>query len=173
MLGMGLERRPGYSRDRTWETRIFDDAVLCSARTIQQFDYVTERRNRLPGCASTNRVHPANPPMTGTAYLDGTDWRAGIGLLAAPRIAIIQDLDRTPGGGVITNGAVRDLPAVSKLDFPMFTPFADCHVVVSVPLSIAAELPETPARIRSKEKRIMLVSAASPLNRNAREPNPE
>jgi len=83
--------------------------------------------------------------MTGTAYLGATDWRAGIGL-PAPRIAIIQDLDPTPGDGVITNGVVRDLPAVSNLDFPMFTPFADCHVVVSVPLSIAAE-PEKPLNL--------------------------
>jgi regulator of RNase E activity RraA len=142
--------------------------------------------------------------MTGTAYLDRTDWWAGIDLLPLPRIAVIQDLDPTPGGGacvgevhaailkalhcdgVITNGAVRDLPAVSKLDFPMFAPlvavshaylhlvdygqpveifglqiragdllFADCHGVVSIPLAIAAELPEAAERIRSKEKRIV------------------
>jgi regulator of RNase E activity RraA len=101
---------------------------------------VTEGSNRLLGYAATSRVHSANPPMTGTAYLDRTDWWAGIDVLPVPRIAVIQDLDPAPGGGacvgevhaailkalhcdgVITNGAVRDLPGVSKLDFPMFAP---------------------------------------------------
>jgi 4-hydroxy-4-methyl-2-oxoglutarate aldolase len=167
---------------------------------------VTEGRNRLLGYAATSRVRSANPPMTGTAYLDRTDWWSGINLLPMPRIAVIHDLDPEPASGacagevhaailkalhcngVITNGAVRDLPAVSKLDFPMFAPFvavshaymhlvdhgqpveifglqvragdllyADCHGVVSIPLEIAAELPEAAARIRSKEQRIVQV----------------
>ena len=90
--------------------------------------------------------------------------------------------------GAITNGAVRDVPAISELDFPMFAPmvgvshaythsmdfgqpveifglqiragdllYADCHGVVSIPLEIAAELPETADRIRSKEQRIVQV----------------
>ncbi len=33
--------------------------------------------------------------------------------------------------------------------------YADCHGVVSIPLEIAAELPETAARMRSKEQRIV------------------
>ena len=58
-----------------------------------------------------------------------------------PRIAVIQDLDTEPGGGaavgevhaailkaldfdgLITNAAVRDLPAVNGLGFPIFAPF--------------------------------------------------
>ncbi len=35
--------------------------------------------------------------------------------------------------------------------------YADCHGVVSIPLEIAAELPEVAARIRSKEERIVQV----------------
>jgi len=168
---------------------------------------VTKGANRLLGYAATSKVRSANPPMTGTAYtayLDPTDWWSNIGELPAPRIAVIQDTDSSPGrgacvgevhaailkalqcNGVITNGAVRDLPAVSKLDFPMFAPlvsvshaymhsmdfgqpveifglqvragdllYADCHGVVSIPIEIAAELPEAAARIRSKEQRIV------------------
>jgi regulator of RNase E activity RraA len=144
--------------------------------------------------------------MTGTLYFDRTDWWTNIDSLPVPRVAVIQDVDSTPGGGacvgevhaailkalhcvgVITNGAVRDLPAVSEMEFPMFAPsvavshaymhsvdfgqpvdifglriragdllYADCHGVVSVPLEIAADLPEAAARIRSKEQRIVQV----------------
>jgi 4-hydroxy-4-methyl-2-oxoglutarate aldolase len=35
--------------------------------------------------------------------------------------------------------------------------FADCHGVVSIPLEIAAEVPEAAARIRAKEQRIVQV----------------
>jgi len=167
---------------------------------------VTKGATRLLGYAATSRVRSSNPPMTGAMYLDRTDWWTNMGHLPVPRVAVIQDTDPTPGGGacvgevhaailkalhcvgVITNGAVRDLPAVSEMGFPMFAPFvavshaymhtlefeqpveifglrihagdllyADCHGVVSIPLEIAAELPEAAARIRAKEQRIVQV----------------
>jgi 4-hydroxy-4-methyl-2-oxoglutarate aldolase len=170
---------------------------------------VTKGNTRLLGYASTSRVRSSNPPITGTAYLDRTDWWDAIKRPPLPRIAVIQDVDAVPGGGacvgevhaailkalhcngVITNGAVRDLPAVSRLSFPMFAPYvavshaymhlvdygepveilglqiragdllyADCHGVISIPLDIAAELPEAAARIRSKEQRIVQVCMA-------------
>jgi len=76
--------------------------------------------------------------MSGNAYVDRTDWWEAIRRLPIPRIAVIQDLDAPAGGastvgevhaailkafhceGVITNGAVRDLPGVSRMQFPMF-----------------------------------------------------
>jgi regulator of RNase E activity RraA len=167
---------------------------------------VTEGATRLLGYAATSKVRSTNPPMTGAFYLDRTDWWTNIDELPVPRIAVIQDVDPVPGVGacvgevhaailkalhcigVITNGAVRDLPAVSKLGFPMFAPsvavshaymhsvdfgepveifglriragdllYADCHGVVSIPLEIAAELPEAADRIRSKEQRIVQI----------------
>jgi 4-hydroxy-4-methyl-2-oxoglutarate aldolase len=102
---------------------------------------VTKGDTRLLGYASTSRVHTSNPPVTGKAYLDRTDWWDSDGRLPLPRIAVIQDVDPEPGGGAcmgevhaailkalccggaITNGAVRDLPAVSKLKFSLFAPF--------------------------------------------------
>jgi regulator of RNase E activity RraA len=91
---------------------------------------------RLLGYAATFTVRSADPPMSGNAYVDRTDWWESIGRLPIPRIAVIQDLDAggasTAGEvhaaifkafqceGLITNGAVRDLPGVSRMQFPMF-----------------------------------------------------
>jgi 4-hydroxy-4-methyl-2-oxoglutarate aldolase len=125
------------------------------ANAIEQFDVrlrnvgftrpglrcVTQGGARLLGYASTSKVRTSDPPVTGRAYLDRTDWWDSVGRLPAPRIAVIQDVDPTPGsgaclgevhaailkalgcGGAITNGAVRDVPAVSNLNFPLFAPF--------------------------------------------------
>jgi regulator of RNase E activity RraA len=101
---------------------------------------VTGGSPRVLGYAATCRVRSADPPMSGNAYVDRTDWWDTIGLLPAPRIAVFQDLDAADSGastigevhaailkalrceGVITNGSVRDIPAVSEMDFPMFAP---------------------------------------------------
>lgn len=93
---------------------------------------------QLVGYAATCRIRTSDPPVSGGMYLERTDWWERIGSLPAPRVAVIQDLDAessigSPVGevhaavlkafgcaGVITNGAVRDLPAVSRMGFPMF-----------------------------------------------------
>jgi 4-hydroxy-4-methyl-2-oxoglutarate aldolase len=76
--------------------------------------------------------------MSGNAYLDRTDWWAAIEQLPVPRIAVIQDIDAGSGlgsamgevhaailkalhcDGVITNGAVRDVPGITGMRFPAF-----------------------------------------------------
>jgi len=100
----------------------------------------TQKEPRLLGYAATFRVRSSDPPKTGGAFLDRTDWWEHIEELPAPRVAVIRDLEPTPSGscvgeihaailralhcqGVITNGAVRDLPAVTKLGFPMFAQY--------------------------------------------------
>jgi 4-hydroxy-4-methyl-2-oxoglutarate aldolase len=159
---------------------------------------------RILGYAATCRVRSAEPPVTGRAYVDRTDWWEAIGRLPVPRIAVIQNLDSAVGAastigevhaailkafqceGVITNGAVRDLPGVRRLKFAMFagavsvshsymhivdfgTPveifglqihsgdllFADMHGVLSIPLEIAAELPEVAAEVRNTDRAIV------------------
>jgi len=90
------------------------------------------------GYAATCRVKSSDPPVTGGYYFDRTDWWSAIESLPAPRIAVIQDVDPEPGTGAcvgevhaamlkafkcvaaITNGAVRNLPAVAAMGFPMF-----------------------------------------------------
>ena len=165
---------------------------------------VTGGSPRLLGYAATCRVRSADPPMSGNAYVDRTDWWETIGLLPVPRIAVFQDLDAASSGastigevhaailkafhceGVITNGSVRDIPGVSRMQFPMFASavsvshsymhivdfgapveifglrvrsgdllYADIHGVVSIPLEIAARIPETASEIRAKEQEII------------------
>jgi 4-hydroxy-4-methyl-2-oxoglutarate aldolase len=105
----------------------------------------TEDFPSILGFAATCRIRSSEPPMSGNAYLDRTDWWSAIGSLPVPRVAIVQDIDPGPSlgacvgevhaailkafgcTGVITNGAVRDIPAAARMQFPMFAR----HVAVS------------------------------------------
>jgi 4-hydroxy-4-methyl-2-oxoglutarate aldolase len=167
---------------------------------------VTEGKSHLLGYAVTSKVRFSNPSVMGLPYLDRTDWWSAVDRLPLPRIAVIKDMDSEPGSGatagevhaailkafhfdgLITNGAVRDVPAVSRLGFAMFAPFvavshsymhlvsygepveilglqirtgdllyAEDHGVISIPLDIAAEIPEVAARIQSKDQRIVKI----------------
>jgi 4-hydroxy-4-methyl-2-oxoglutarate aldolase len=113
------------------------------------------------GYAMTLRVRTANPPMEGGAYADRTDWWQALEALPKPHVVVIQDMDKTPGigafigdvhaailqamgcVGVITNGAVRDLPAVQSRGFHLFSKsvspsHAYVHVIdVGAPVEIA------------------------------------
>jgi 4-hydroxy-4-methyl-2-oxoglutarate aldolase len=90
------------------------------------------------GHAVTAQIRSSGPPVEGHAYLDRTDWWNAVLSVPPPRVVVIQDIDRTPGRGgfigevhanilmalecvgAVTNGAVRDLPAVSAMGFPLF-----------------------------------------------------
>ncbi len=92
----------------------------------------------MAGYAVTARVRTAEPPMIGRAYPDRTDWWNYLLTIPAPRVVVLEDLDRNPGVGscagevhahifkalgcvgLITNGAVRDLPAVESIGFCFF-----------------------------------------------------
>lgn len=99
---------------------------------------VTGRYPRVIGFAATCRVNTDGPSITGAPYTETTDWWTAIEALPLPRIAVIQS-DHRPGesssaigevhaailrafgcAAAITNGSVRDLPAVSALNFPLF-----------------------------------------------------
>lgn len=97
------------------------------------------------GYAVTSRIKTSNPPPAGPYYYDRNDWWGLMLKQPAPHVAVIQDIDEKRGigasvgevhssilqalhcVGVVTDGAVRDLPAVRTLHFPMFA----CHVSVS------------------------------------------
>jgi regulator of RNase E activity RraA len=90
------------------------------------------------GHAVTARIRCSAPPPTGGSYHDRTDWWNYIATVPGPRIVVVQDVDEQPGLGAwvgevhteilraldcvgyVTNGSVRDLPAVRTAGFPMF-----------------------------------------------------
>ena len=90
------------------------------------------------GYAVTARIHGSTPPPVGQTYNDRTDWWNYIVTVPAPRIVVIEDTDQRPGLGamvgevhanilralgcvaIVTNGAVRDLPAVRELGLQLF-----------------------------------------------------
>jgi regulator of RNase E activity RraA len=91
------------------------------------------------GFAVTLRLHGSNPPMEGGAYIERTDWWDKLDQQPVPHVIAIEDTDRRVGTGalvgethaailqamgcvgVMTNGAVRDLPAVERLRFQFFS----------------------------------------------------
>ena len=92
------------------------------------------------GYAFTLQVRSYAPPTKRGAYdLENTLWWDALLAVPAPRILIVQDMDRHPGVGalvgelhatilktlgcvgVVTNGAVRDVDRVRALDFHMFS----------------------------------------------------
>ena len=102
-------------------------------------------RCRLPalppmvGYAMTLRVRSSSPSWKGANYLDRTDWWARLLEQPLPRVLVIEDEDRHPGTGAfigeihaailqamgtigaVTNGAARDLPAIERLGFSVFS----------------------------------------------------
>lgn len=90
------------------------------------------------GYAATARIRTTDPPMEGRNYYDGGEWWDFLQKIPSPRVVVIEDLDKPPGLGafigevhanilralgcigVVTNGAVRDLPQVRSTGFRMF-----------------------------------------------------
>ncbi len=99
-------------------------------------------RPSMIGYAATARIRTAMPPMEPNQsfdYYDRMDWWKNILTIPAPRVVIIEDVDSPPGVGafigevhanillslgcvgVVTNGAVRDLPDIRTTEFQMFS----------------------------------------------------
>jgi 4-hydroxy-4-methyl-2-oxoglutarate aldolase len=90
------------------------------------------------GYAVTGRIRSANAPMSGRYYYRMDFWRY-LATLPGPRVMVLEDIDGQPGLGAfvgemhaviglalncigyVTNGAVRDLPAVKELGFHLFS----------------------------------------------------
>jgi regulator of RNase E activity RraA len=99
---------------------------------------LTSRPSPLVGYAVTVRIRSANPQKDGHLYVDRTDWWSCFKEFPEPRVVVVQDIDEQPGtgafmgevhgailqalgcAGVITNGAVRDLPALQKGGLQVF-----------------------------------------------------
>ncbi|MFZ0523875.1 MAG: RraA family protein [Candidatus Acidiferrales bacterium] len=90
------------------------------------------------GYAATARIRTSDPPMEGRNYYDGGEWWDFLQKIPSPRVVVIEDLDKPPGRGafvgevhanilralgcigLVTNGAVRDLPQVRPTGFQLF-----------------------------------------------------
>lgn len=91
------------------------------------------------GYAATLKIRGGSPPTTGAStYVEQTAWWDYILSLPEPRIVVVQDISTTPGRGAllgevhttilralgcigaVTNGTVRDLPAIESLGMHVF-----------------------------------------------------
>jgi 4-hydroxy-4-methyl-2-oxoglutarate aldolase len=90
------------------------------------------------GYAATVKIRGASPPMGSATYSDQTDWWDYVLSVPAPRVLVVQDVSSTKSlgallgevhvnilralgcVGAVTDGAVRDLPAIEELRFPLF-----------------------------------------------------
>jgi 4-hydroxy-4-methyl-2-oxoglutarate aldolase len=97
------------------------------------------------GNAVTGTIRTARTPTLVHSYYDRTDWWNHLLAVPEPRVIVVQDIGKQPGFGsflgevhanilralgcvgAVTNGAVRDLPAVEALGFHLFAG----HVSVS------------------------------------------
>ncbi len=148
----GTARRQVISSAALEAIRSFDTCTIANA--IERFGLrlrnegytrpglraVTGGCPRILGYAVTFQIRSSDPPMTGNAYMDRTDWWNSVSSLPGPKVAVIQTLDpsATAGSaagsvhaailqalgceGLITNGPVRDLPALQALNFPVLAP---------------------------------------------------
>ena len=141
--------------------------------------------------------------MSGRCYYDRMDFWKYLATLPEPRVLVLEDVDHRPGLGAfvgeihaaiglalncigyVTNGAVRDLPAVKALGFHLFSGsvsvshayahfvdfgdpvtigglkispgdliHGDCHGVQTIPLEIAARIPEEAEKVISSESEL-------------------
>jgi regulator of RNase E activity RraA len=90
------------------------------------------------GYAATARLRSGDPPIVGGAFNDRADFWKSILEIPAPRILVLEDMDKPPGRGAfvgdmhaailkalgcvgyVTNGAVRELPSVQSMGIQMF-----------------------------------------------------
>lgn len=153
------------------------------------------------GYAATARIRTSDPPMEGHSYYFRTEWWNEILRVPAPRVIVVEDLDDPPGLGafvgevhasilqalgsvaLVTNGSVRDIPAIKKSGFQLFAGnvavshayahvfdfggpvkvgglkidpgdlvHADLHGVQTIPLEVAAKVPDTAEEIRERRQ---------------------
>ena len=90
------------------------------------------------GYAATARVCTSEPPMEGTRYYYRLDWLDHVLSIPPPRVLVLEDLDPHPGLGafigdvhanilaalgcigIVTNGAVRNLPEARALNLQLY-----------------------------------------------------
>jgi regulator of RNase E activity RraA len=90
------------------------------------------------GYAITGRIRTTAPPISGLCYYQNIEWWEYVASVPGPKIVVVADMDHAPGVGAffgeihaqiskalgcvayVTNGAVRDLPALEAAHFQCF-----------------------------------------------------
>ena len=128
----------------------------------------------LLGYAVTGTIRTSATPVVGNSYHDRIGFLQYLSSMPAPRVMVLQDVDRVLGLGAlvgeihaaiaqaldcvgcVTNGAVRDLPAVEAMGFHLFAgsvsiSHAYAHIVeFGEPVEIGSqESPRRPGARRS------------------------
>ncbi len=117
---------------------LLGERMLNEGFTSPAIHRVTTGQGSVVGYAVTVRIHCSRPPVHGRRYEDRTDWWNYILSIPEPRIVAIEDTDSRPGTGTflgevhanilralgcvagITNGVVRDVPAIDEMGFHVF-----------------------------------------------------
>lgn len=121
------------------------------------------------GYAVTGKMRSTTTPVGGRAYHENMHWWRYLASIPEPRVMVVQDADERPGAGAlvgelhdtiglalrcigyITNGAVRDLPAVERLGFQLFAGnVAVSHMYAHISMHI---FPNTANRSKSEDSR--------------------
>jgi regulator of RNase E activity RraA len=122
------------------------NAIEQTALRLRNEGYVGEPiRLRTPlekpmvGYAITLHMRTDAPPVSGSSYLDRTDWWEAFSTSSQPKIVVIEDTGGAVGVGsvagethlqifralgavgLVTNGAVRDLRGLDRLGVPVFS----------------------------------------------------
>jgi regulator of RNase E activity RraA len=98
------------------------------------------------GYAVTGRIRTGAPPISNLCYYQRTDWWEYMAQFPSPKIMVLADVDPSPGTaafvgeihaeicralgcvGYVTNGAIRDVPALERNEFQCFaTAFCPSH----------------------------------------------
>jgi 4-hydroxy-4-methyl-2-oxoglutarate aldolase len=117
------------------KVRLRNEGVVCGGALHCQFpDF-----KPMLGYAATGRMRSTSAPVYGRAYHENMNWWRYVTSIPEPRIMVVQDVDEKPGAGAlvgelhaliglaiqcigyVTNGSVRDLPAVEALGFHLFS----------------------------------------------------
>src|SRR5579864_3733098 len=156
------------------------------------------------GYAVTGLIRTSAAPVAGNSYHDRIGFLHYVSSMPEPRVMVLQDADRVQGVGAllgeihatiaqalhcvgcVTNGAVRDLPAVEAMGFHLFAGsvavshayahivefgepveigglkiqsgdliHGDRHGVHTIPLAVAAKIPEEAANIIEEERQLL------------------
>jgi len=116
------------SNVRLWNTGFTDGSIQCMFQDAPP----------TVGYAATARLRSGEPPIGGGSIHDRADFWNSILQIPAPRILVLEDMDEPPGRGAfvgdmhaailkalgcigyLTNGAVRELPAVRTMGIQLF-----------------------------------------------------